>query len=231
MKTVIAPVVKVTRWRSMSSSATSASKRWKSTSGRAGQQRQPDVRDEPGDVEERRDAEDHVVAAHADPVAVGLRAEDDVAVGVHRALGRPRRARRVGQERDVVGRQAGIRRRLAGVGARELAHLARRDDVRTEVPATAAHATSRPQRLERHERHRLAVLEQRAHLALLEHRVDRHRDGARASTPPAPRSRTPGRSAGRGRRDRRARRRAARARRRRRRRARRARAWVSAASR
>ena len=33
MKTVIAPVVKVTRWRSISSSARSASKRWSSTSG------------------------------------------------------------------------------------------------------------------------------------------------------------------------------------------------------
>ena len=125
MKTVIAPVVKVTRWRSMSSSATCGVEAVKEHEWGAGQQHQPDVRDEPGDVEERGDAEDHVVAAHANPVAVGLRAEDDVAVGVHRALGWPRRARRVGQERDVLGAQDGIGRRLAGVGARELAHLGR----------------------------------------------------------------------------------------------------------
>ena len=40
-----------------------------------------------------------------DPVAVGLRVEGHVAVGVHRALRRSRRAGRVGQERDVVGRE------------------------------------------------------------------------------------------------------------------------------
>ena len=69
---------------------------------RSGEQRQGHVPDRAGDVEERRDAQDHVIGPDADPVAVGLGVEDDVAVRRHRALRRAGGARRVRQEGHIV---------------------------------------------------------------------------------------------------------------------------------
>ena len=72
MNTVIAPTVNVGRCRSITSTAAWGSKRWNSTSGAPVHSDSRDVRDQPGDVEQRCDAEDHVVAVDVAPLAVGV---------------------------------------------------------------------------------------------------------------------------------------------------------------
>ena len=68
--------------------------------------------DRAGDVEQRRDAQDHVAGPDADPVAVGLGVEHDVAVRGHRALRRPGGSRRVGQKGHVAGSERRVLRCL-----------------------------------------------------------------------------------------------------------------------
>ena len=61
-----------------------------------------EVPDDARDVEQRGDAEHGVLGAQLDPVPVGAGVEHHVAVGVHRALRRAGRPRRVAEEGDVV---------------------------------------------------------------------------------------------------------------------------------
>ncbi len=67
MNTVIEPTVNVGRCSLMTSMPSVGSNRWNSTSGAPEAQRRGDVRDQPGDVEERRHAEDHVVPRQSAP--------------------------------------------------------------------------------------------------------------------------------------------------------------------
>ena len=89
------------------------------------QQADRDVPDQAGDVEQRRDAEEPVVLAQPDPVAVDLRVEHDVPVGVPRALRRAGRAGGVGQERGVVEAQRHRRRGRAAVTVHQLDEVLR----------------------------------------------------------------------------------------------------------
>ncbi len=88
-----------------------------------GQQRQGDVADEPGDVEQRCDAEDDVVWTDVDPVPVGLRVERHVAVGGHRALRWAGGPGGVRQESDRVGADLGRRHGPATEGHEHLRHV------------------------------------------------------------------------------------------------------------
>ena len=166
-----------------------------------------------------------VVAGQPAPLAVGLGVEHDVAVGVHRALGRAGGARGVGEERDVVGPERD-RRRLPARGS------ARCSSSRSVVPSGAARsdAGERPRVVARlevqlgrgdhgarpsvsadHRRRDVAVQALQAdqhrrarvaaagsvELPLAVHRVDRHHDAAGLPRADQRRSRTGARSAGR----------------------------------
>ena len=162
-----------------------------------------DVGDDPGDVEKRRDAEDHVVGGKLEPLAVALGAEDHVPVGVHSALRRAGRARRVSEERDVVGPKDDGLWACTAAGADELEEVfrltrptaidatqdARRltpDEVELGRRDDGSHIRGREherrhlgiQRLECDEHPCARVLELLAQLLLLEHRVARHDDAA-----------------------------------------------------
>ena len=164
-------------------------------------QREPHVGDQAGDVEQRGDPEHRVVLVDVQPFAEDARVVDEVPVGVHRALWRTRRARCVGQRRDVVrserhgvGRRAlvcgeqvqqvvrlrGGRSLHAGQQLRRRAvqqvELRRRDDEPDPGRRRRRGGRLVIERLEDDDPDRPAVGELPGQLTLAQHRVARHGD-------------------------------------------------------
>ena len=79
--------------------------------GQAGQHCDALMGDQPGDVKQRRGAQNHVALSKLHPHPVHLRVEDDVAVGVQRPLGTPGGPRGVGEDGDVLRLQPRVRDR------------------------------------------------------------------------------------------------------------------------
>jgi hypothetical protein len=90
---------------------------------RPGQQADGHVPDQPGDVEQRGHAEDHVARSDADPVPVGLGVEHHVAVRGHGAFRWPGGTRGVGQEGHVLRAEPHGRRPLTGEPVHELQQI------------------------------------------------------------------------------------------------------------
>jgi outer membrane lipoprotein SlyB len=172
---------------------------------RSQQEGQRHMADQPGDVEQRGDAEHAIGFGQPDPVAVDLCRERDIAVAVHRAFRQAGGAGGVDQQRDVIRAEADRGRALAAMAGDHLGQragagagrgLRRQRAEHAGIVAGLIVAGGRGQHLNRRvlgqrrlhgfdegfrmsdDQLRRAVREQQAQFALAVHRVQRHRDRA-----------------------------------------------------
>ena len=88
--------------------------------GRPGEHGQGEVPDQPGDVEQRGQAEDCVLITEVEPPLVDRGREDNVAVGVGGSLGGAGGARGVDHQCDVVAGEFQRRRHLVPVSSQQV---------------------------------------------------------------------------------------------------------------